>query len=266
MSRISGTFKSLASAGSGAYIPYVCTGDPDMEFTMELVNSLCRAGADIIELGLPFSDPIADGPVIQGAMSRALSAGFKVTRLFETVTAIRSSGLRLPIVLMTYYNPVVRMGVGAFCTRLAKAGGDAVLVVDLPIEESRELDEAAADYGLDVIKLVAPSTDDERMDRILEKTSGFAYAVSAAGTTGSREKLASSALSLLSRMRPRSQIPIAIGFGISYPDQVRQAMLAGASGVVEGSALISIYSEEKKSKALGLIEKHAREMKAATRI
>lgn len=266
MSRISETFESLASAGSGAYIPYVCAGDPDLEFTIDLVKSLCKVGADIIELGLPFSDPVADGLVIQGAMSRALTAGFKVTRLFETVTAIRGSGLRQPIVLMTYYNPVVRMGVGTFCARLVKAGGDAVLVVDLPIEESRELDEAAADCGLDVIRLVAPSTGDERMDRILEKTSGFAYAVSAAGTTGSREKLASSALSLLRRMRSRSQLPIAIGFGISHPDQVRQAMLAGASGVVEGSALISIYSAEKKGKALGLIEKHAREMKAATRI
>ena len=237
-----------------------------MEFTMDLVNSLCKAGADIIELGLPFSDPVADGPVIQGAMSRALSAGFRVTRLFETVSAIRSSGLRQPIVLMTYYNPVVRMGVGTFCARLAKAGGDAVLVVDLPIEESRELDEAAADCGLDTIKLVAPSTDDARMDLILEKTTGFAYAVSVAGITGSRAKLASSALSLLSRMRPKSQVPIAIGFGISYPDQVRQAILAGASGVVEGSALIPIYSGENKSNALDLIEKHAREMKAATRI
>jgi tryptophan synthase alpha chain len=266
MSRISDTFKSLASAGSGAYIPYVCAGDPDSEFTMDLVDSLCKGGADIVELGLPFSDPVADGPVIQGAMSRALSAGFRVTRLFETVSAIRSSGLRQPIVLMTYYNPVVRMGVGTFCARLAKAGGDAVLVVDLPIEESRELDEASADHGLDVIRLIAPNTDDERMDLILERTTGFAYAVSVAGITGSRATLASSALSLLSRMRSKSRIPIAIGFGISYPDQVHQAILAGASGVVEGSALIPIYSEENKSEALDLIEKHAREMKAATRI
>ncbi len=169
MSGISSAFKSLAGAESGAYIPYVCAGDPDSEFTLDLVNRLCKAGADIIELGLPFSDPVADGPVIQGAMSRSLSAGFKVARIFDTVAAVRDSGLKQPIVIMTYFNPVVKMGVDKFCARLANSGGDAVLVVDLPMEESRELDEAAADYGLDVIRLVAPSTDDERMGLILEK-------------------------------------------------------------------------------------------------
>lgn len=266
MSRISQTFRSLRTAQSGAYIPYVCAGDPDIDFTIELVRRLCRSGADILEIGLPFSDPLADGPTVQEAMGRSLSSGFRVSDVFELVRAFRNDGIHQPIVLMTYYNPVLSFGVGEFCTRLADSGGDAMLVVDLPIEESEELDTAARKNDLDVIRLVTPTTDDGRLDVLLSMASGFAYAVSVAGITGARAMLAESAIALVKRVRSRSELPVVIGFGISSPDHVRKTMAAGASGVVEGSALISRYAPHlsDRSKALELVEQHAREMKAAT--
>ena len=268
MSRISETFKSLAAKRSGAYIPYVCAGDPDPEFTSEMVRRLCSSGADILELGLPFSDPIADGPTVQGAMSRSLSAGFKVRDVFDLLSSLRSSGTDQPVVLMTYYNPVLRIGVESFCRQLAKAGGDAVLVVDLPLEESADLDEAAEKNGLDVIRLIAPTTTDLRMDLLLSRASGFAYVVSVAGVTGARDNLPEQAVPLLMRATAKSKLPVVLGFGISRPSHVREALSAGASGVVEGSGLISVYSSllDKRDVALDRIEEHAKGMKKATSI
>ena len=230
------------------------------------MDTLVGAGADIVELGLPFSDPIADGPTIQQAMGRSLSGGFKVSDLFDAVSSVRRSHEDLPIVVMTYFNPVLRMGVSAFCGRLADAGGDAVLVVDLPPEESSELDDAARQTGLDTIRLVTPNTDDERLKRILGSASGFLYAVSVAGVTGSRAELADTSRALLGRVSSASGVPVALGFGISEPTHVRAALESGASGVIEGSKLISMYegSDDLRA-ALEDIARHAREMKSATR-
>jgi tryptophan synthase alpha chain len=264
---IAEVFRRLSSKREGAYIPYVCCGDNGTEFTLKLMRTLEEAGADIIELGLPFSDPLADGPTIQAAMMRSLDSGFKVARIFDTVKEARDDGISAPIILMTYYNPIVRIGVDEFCSRLSRAGGDALLPVDLPVEESRDLDVAAANYSLDVVRLIAPSTGDERADRILESTTGFAYAVSVSGVTGARHELPESAFSLLKRLRGRTSVPIALGFGISSTKHVKEALTAGASGIVEGSALINLYSarSDGQSKALQAIETHARMMKAATR-
>ena len=265
MRGIEAAFRALSSSGSAAYIPYVCAGDPDMGFTVELVRRLADAGADIVELGLPFSDPVADGPTIQAAMSRSLASGFTPPKLFETISELRSSGVGRPIVVMTYFNPVLRMGVAEFCARLSSAGGDAVLVVDLPMEESKDLDGEAAAHGLDVVRLVAPNTADERIDDIMKGATGFAYAVSVSGVTGERESLPSSAAGLLRRLDGRSRVPVALGFGISSPEHVRQAVAAGAAAVVEGSALINIYSRiHDRNEALDAVGRHAREMKAAT--
>jgi len=214
VSRLEEVFRSLASDGSGAFIPYVCAGDPDEEYTVELVRTLVDAGADIVELGLPFSDPVADGPVIQKAMIRSLSGGFRVSDIFRTVSTLRSQGIGVPVVVMTYYNPVLRFGVRPFCSALSEAGADGMLVVDLPPEESRELDEAACGNHLDVIRLVAPSTPDTRLDLIISKSSGFVYAVSVPGTTGARDVLPPSAHQLLSRIVPRCPLPVVLGFGI----------------------------------------------------
>jgi tryptophan synthase alpha chain len=266
MSRISERFEALRREGSGAFIPYVCAGDPDFDFTLGLIERLAKSGADIFEIGLPFSDPVADGPVIQGAMNRSLSSGFKTKDVFDLISSSRMRGIDQPMIVMTYYNPLLRFGVASFCKRLADAGGDGLLVVDLPPEESKELDDAAKAHGLDVVRLVAPSTLDSRLDYILTKASGFVYAVSVAGTTGARTQLPASVETLLNKITERSSIPVVLGFGISSSDHVRAAISMGASGVVEGSKLISTYSDHlsERDKALGLIERHAIEMKAAT--
>ncbi len=264
MSRIASTFEALSHKGEGAYIPYVCSGDMGNGFTADLVQALCSSGADLIELGLPFSDPVADGPAIQGAMKRSLEGGFRVADIFKTVTHLRNSGIRQPIVLMTYLNPVEKMGIVRFCDRLASSGGDGLLVVDLPPEESREIDEAAARNSLDVIRLVAPSTSDDRLAEILSRTTGFVYAVSVAGVTGTRSGLPGTALPLIRRLRSRTSLPVALGFGVSKPDHARSACDAGASGIVEGSALIPMY--ESKEDPLRRVSEHAIGMKRAMSI
>ncbi len=267
MSRIAATFERLAESEEGAYIPYVCCGDRGVGFTGELVRRLSRAGADVIELGLPFSDPMADGPTIQAAMVRSLSSGFRVAKLFDLISQARSDGVDTPIVVMTYYNPILRMGLDTFCKRLAEAGADGILPVDLPVEESGDLERIASAHELDVIRLVSPTTDDERMAQILQSANGFVYAVSISGVTGQRDSLPHSAIALLKRLREKSGLPVALGFGISNQEQVRQAMAAGASGVVEGSALINIYARGlgDEDGALDLVEEHARGMKDSAR-
>lgn len=266
MSRIQVAFRECASKGDGAYIAYLCAGDPDHQFTIEQAIRLSDAGADILELGMPFSDPVADGPAIQSAMSRALSGGFATERTFQILRSMRRRGVDKPVVIMTYYNPVLQYGVEDFCKAAADAEADGLLIVDLPPEESSELDSLAALHGLDVIRLVTPTTSDNRLDEILARASGFVYAVSVAGTTGARAELPSTAGDLARRTASRTALPVALGFGISTPDQVRSALSMGASGVVEGSALIARYSKllDKRMEALELVEQHAREMKQAT--
>ncbi len=266
MSSIADAFKSLRARGDGAYIAYVCAGDPEASFTVEQVQRLVEAGADLIELGMPFSDPIADGPVIQAAMNRSLSAGFRTESVFGISRAVRERGLSQPIVIMTYYNPVLQFGARRFCSEAAEAGVDGLLIVDLPPEESEEMDAAAGSSGLDIIRLVAPSTSSDRLQRILSRASGFVYAVSTAGTTGARESLPASAAALLSRVVPRTELPVALGFGISTPSHVQAALSMGAAAVVEGSRMIATYSGmlPDRGRALDAVGRHAREMKDST--
>lgn len=267
MSRISGVFDQLAEESSAAYIPYICAGDPDIRFTVDLARELCSAGADLLEIGLPFSDPVGDGPTIQEAMGRSLSGGFEIKHLFKTIDTLRKDELMQPIVVMTYFNPVLRYGIERFCKALGDSGVDGILVVDLPLEESEELDVHARRNGLDVIRLVAPNTTDERMKRLISVSSGFVYAVSVPGVTGARTGLPRSALTLLDRLKRECEVPVALGFGISSPSHVSEAMKAGADGIVEGSALIGMYADFLKDPklAIGLVGRHAREMKMATR-
>jgi tryptophan synthase alpha chain len=264
MSRISQMFETLRHKRLGAYIPYVCSGDLGNGFTLDLIKRLCSSGADLIELGLPFSDPVADGPTIQGAMKRSLDAGFRVADIFKTVEDVRSAGIEQPVVLMTYHNPVHRMGVAEFCGRAARSGVDGILVVDLPPEESGELDDAAQRQGLDVIRLVAPSTPDSRLRMIVSRASGFVYAVSVAGVTGGRESIPDTAIPLIRRITSATTLPVALGFGISRPEHARSAFSAGASGVVEGSGLISLYQNHgDKASALESVALHCSSMKNA---
>lgn len=266
MSRIRDLFRSLDGV-SCAYIPYVCSGDPSYNFTVRLVRALCESGADLVELGLPFSDPIADGPTIQGAMMRSLAAGFRVNDVFRIIADVRESGVDQPIVLMTYSNPVVRMGWDRFCEKLSSSGADGILVVDLPPEESDELEAASRRHSLDVIMLVAPSTSDERLDEILSRTTGYVYAVSVSGVTGARSSVNEAGLGLVMRAASRKAVPVALGFGVSRPEHVRMAISAGASGVIEGSELISTYSRllPDEDAALSAVAAHARAMRSAGR-
>lgn len=266
MSRIEETFREVLSKGDGVFIAYVCAGDPDINFTVEQIVRLSEAGVDVLELGLPFSDPVADGSVIQSAMNRALSGGFTTEQVFQVLRSVRERAIDKPIVIMTYYNPVLQYGLDKFCRAAAGNGANGLLIVDLPPEESADLDRLAASHGLDVIRLVAPSTSVERLDEIMTGASGFVYAVSVAGTTGARATLASSAGELVRRTSSRTKLPVALGFGISAPEHVRSALSMGAAGVVEGSGLIASYSAAlpQRIDALNNIGRHAREMKRAT--
>jgi tryptophan synthase alpha chain len=266
MSRIENAFRDANSRGDGAFVPYICAGDPDVQFTVEQAVRLFDAGADVMELGLPFSDPVADGSAIQGAMNRALSGGFATEDIFQTLRLVRERGVGRPIVIMSYYNPILQYGPVKFCKAAAESGADGLLVVDLPPEESGDLDHVASSNNLDMIRLVAPSTSFKRLDEILARASGFVYVVSVAGTTGARAELPRSVGNLVRDVASRTRLPVALGFGISTPDHVRAALSMGAAGVVEGSGLITSYCSvlPERSDALDRVERHAREMKHAT--
>lgn len=264
MTRISSTFASLRRKGIAAYIPYVCVGDPSIDFSKKLIHNLINAGADILEIGIPFSDPIADGPLVQGAMMRSLANGFKMKHLFELVSDVRVFENNKPIVVMSYLNPIIQFGIERFCELASQAGVDGLLLVDLPLEESEEIDKIVRSNDLDIIRIIAPTSGDERIDRLLENSSGFVYVVSVAGVTGPREKLPQTVFSFLKTVKARSRVPVVLGFGISGPDQVALAVKAGADGIVEGSNLIKLYNSRGKSdSSLPILVSHVREMKSA---
>ncbi len=244
LNTLENAFSSLRGEGKGAFMPYVCLGDFGVAFTEKLVEALCENGADIIELGIPFSDPVADGPTIQAAAVRALNCGTTPLHAFELVSRLRKNGNITPIVLMTYYNIVFRMGVEKFCKKACDAGANAVLCPDVPLEESGELRAACEKNGLDCIFLVAPNTPDARLKKILLHATGFLYLVSVAGTTGARKDVSQEALELVRRVKKFSGIPVAVGFGVSSAEHAMQLKRAGADGAIVGSKIIDLYSKE----------------------
>lgn len=220
-------------------IPYVTAGDPTPEVTVELIETFARAGADIIELGVPYSDPLADGPVIQAASARALAAGTTLSRVLDIGAEVRSRGGRaeqIPLILFTYVNPVLAMGIGQLCERAAEAGFDGLIVPDLPLEEDDELRQAAVASHLSLIPLVAP-TSRQRVEQIVARAEGFVYCVSSLGTTGARESFAPEVSRFLQDVRRLSAVPTAVGFGISKPAHVR-AFAPHADAVIVGSAIV----------------------------
>ena len=265
MSGIKRVFASLSEKKEGAYIPYLCTGDPNPTFSLNMMETLCESGADIIELGMPFSDPMADGPLLQEAMNRSLKGSFRAELLFEMIENLRGAGLDQPVVVMGYYNIVHNMGEEEFCRRLSEAGGDGAIVVDLPIEENSNLDERCIENGIDLVNLISPNTSLNRRQMILERSRGYAYLVSVAGVTGPRDVLSERTLKMVEEITSTSPLPIALGFGISNPDQARAAFEHGASGIVEGSSIAAIYSSHLKDmeSALRALGNHARSMKRA---
>jgi tryptophan synthase alpha chain len=241
MSRIGDAFARAKAENRGALVIYITAGDPNLMVTRELVPALARAGADVIELGMPYSDPLADGPTIQAAGQRALTAGATVAGIFETVKQIRHR-CDVAMLIMTCFNPVLQHGLEAFARGAAAAGLDGVLASDLPPEEAGPWTEAAWRQGLDTVFLAAPPTPPERARLIAEMSRGFVYAVSRAGVTGARADLPPDLPALVARLRRATDKPVAVGFGISTPEQVA-AVCRMADGAVVGSALVNIIAD-----------------------
>jgi tryptophan synthase alpha chain len=268
MSDIAKVFQKLKAQGDGALIGYVTGGDPKPEFTPRIAEALIKGGVDILELGVPFSDPIADGPTIQAASVRALQAGTTPKMVLGIAGEVKRKH-SVPIVILTYFNPVFRMGLENFF-RLAKSFGvDGVVVPDLPVEEAEAYREAARSCGVDTIFLAAPSTSNERLRKIVECTSGFLYVVSHFGVTGAREALEDSTVQLIRRFLPYTagRVPLAVGFGVSKPEHVKGIIEAGADGVIVGSAFVNIVRKNQSDvgRMLEELEALARKLKEATK-
>ncbi len=235
--RIRKRFEALKAEGRGGLVTFVTAGDPDRETAARILEGLPAAGADLIELGMPFSDPMADGPVIQASSQRALKHGITLGQILDSVRDFRASDPATPIILMGYYNPIYSYGVERFLTDFKNAGADGLIVVDLPPEEDQELCLPALAQGVNFIRLATPTTDDARLPKVLSNTSGFIYYVSILGITGTRSADAQQVRQAVERLKRHSDLPIAVGFGIKTPEQAAQ-VVAEADAVVVGSALV----------------------------
>ena len=237
MGRIEDAFKNLKQEGKKGFIPFITAGDPDLATTEALLVVLANSGATLIELGVPFSDPMADGPVIQRASERALKHGFGLQEILDTVARARKQ-IDIPIILFSYYNPLLQFGLKRVAKAARDAGLDGVLVTDLTPEESGEFEAELRANDLDMILLIAPTSTDERLKLVAQRASGFIYAVSRAGVTGAQSSVSAEAEKLVNRMRQFSELPIAVGFGISNAEQVRDVNRY-ADAVVVGSAIVA---------------------------
>ena len=241
-SRISRRFADARAEGRAAFVTFVTGGDPDHETSAAILEGLPTAGADVIEIGMPFTDPMADGPAIQLSSLRALKAGQTMSRTLSLVEGFRQRDDRTPIVLMGYYNPIYVYGVEKFLDDAKSAGVDGLIVVDLPPEEDGELCLPAVKAGLNFIRLATPTTDDRRLPTVLNNTSGFVYYVSVAGITGTKKPDIAKVKAEVARIKRHTELPVAVGFGVRTPEQAR-AISEGADGVVVGSALVDAVRE-----------------------
>jgi len=268
MTAITETFQKLKSRREAALIGYVTAGDPQPQVTSKIADALIKGGVDILELGLPFSDPIADGPTIQAASVRALNAGTTPRKVLEMAKEIRQAH-DVPVVVMTYYNPVFRMGLDTFFHLAQDCMVDGVIVPDLPVEEASEYKQAANASGIDTIFLAAPSTSVQRLPKIIGYTSGFLYLVSHFGVTGAKATVEESTIQLVTKVLTyaREHVPLAVGFGVSKPEHARCIIEAGADGVIVGSAFVNIIAKNQGNtrKMLGELGELACNLKAATR-
>jgi len=248
--RIEKRFADLKSEGRAALVTFVMSGDPDYETSMAIIKALPKAGADVIELGMPFTDPMADGPAIQAAGVRALKAGQTLKKTLQMVREFRKDEAATPIVLMGYYNPIYIYGVDKFLVDAKEAGVDGLIVVDLPPEEDEELCLPALKAGLNFIRLATPTTDDKRLPAVLANTSGFVYYVSITGITGSAAPDADKVSAAVERIKKHTKLPVAVGFGVKNAETAR-AIAANADGVVVGSALIDALRQTLDSEGKG---------------
>lgn len=259
--RLQQAFKNLHASGRKGVIPYITAGHPDLETTYELLVSMARAGATAIEVGMPFSDPAADGPVIQRACEHALATGVKLKDVIEVAgRAVQASGV--PIVLFSYLNPLLRHGLENVAQDAANAGLAGVLVTDLPAESAQGFSQALQRRGLDLVSLVAPTSTEQRIAQIAQHATGFLYAISVAGVTGTRQQLSADVSMLLQRIRRVTDLPVAVGFGISNAEQAREAWTQGADAVIVGSAIVRRI-EEHGAQAPAEVERFVRELLAS---
>lgn len=262
--RLKKRFEEVRGRGEAALIGYIMTGEPQLARTIEYIRALEAGGLDVLELGVPFTDPIADGPILQAAHAHALRQGVTIHTALQIVRELRKSS-ELPILLMTYYNPIYRLGEESSARRCSEAGVDGVIIPDLPIEEASSWVNQARKYGLARIFFATPETGNERVKRICEFASGFLYLVSRYGTTGMNETLAPTVLPLIERVRPLlpEDLKLAVGFGLSTRAQIETVVRAGADGVIVGSALAARIADGASPEALA---DYVRDLKAGTRL
>jgi tryptophan synthase alpha chain len=261
MSRLAATFAALRKDQKPGLVTYVTAGDPSLPKTRGVLYALDRAGADVLEVGVPFSDPLADGPVIQRATERALASQTTLAGVLDLIGEVRS-GLRAPVVIFSYANPILRLGAERFADRAKEAGVDGVLVLDLPIEEADDFRNMLGKRGIDTILLLSPTTTDNRLRKAAALGSGFLYAISRLGVTGARDRLADGAREMVERIRRVSPLPVALGFGISKPEHVRE-VAQWADAAVVGSALVSVMAQAGASNDLDTkVEEYVRWLKS----
>ena len=263
MKSISEKFKHLRAEKQCALIPFITAGDPDLETTTEALGILEANGADFIELGVPYSDPLADGPVIQAAATRALERGTRLNDVLHIAQSVTRK-ITAPIILFTYYNPILNLGIEQFLKRIAEAGIKGLVVPDLPLEEADNLINTGVTAGIEVILLVTPNTPDDRIKAIAQKSRGFIYLVSVTGVTGVRSQLQTRVKDVLQNIRKFTDKPIAVGFGISNPEQARQVKEWGADAVIVGSAFVKRLGESTPYKGLRGITEFCAELKSVT--
>jgi len=254
LSRIASAF---AGANHTALIPYITAGYPSVETTLKVVPLLASSGCDIIELGIPFSDPLADGATIQQASYEALRQGVTPKLCFEVAQELRRQ-VEIPLVFMTYYNPVVKFGLEQFCSKCAEVGIDGLIIPDLPPEEGKELEQSTERYALDLIYLLSPASTEERIRLVTSRSSGFIYLVSLTGVTGARDKLPEELENFVARVRERTEKPLCVGFGVSTLEQARRIAKV-ADGVIVGSRIIQLLDEDKSLKNVCSFIKSLRE-------
>jgi len=263
MGRIAERFAALRARGERALVPFVTAGDPDLAATQSLVLALVQAGADLVEIGIPFSDPLGDGPVIQRANERALRSGSSLRRVLELVKTLRPQ-VEVPLVLMGYTNPILAMGEKRFAEAASAVGVDGVIVIDLPPEEGETLFGALAGAGVDAVLLAAPTTQPRRLSMLAERTRGFLYYVSLTGVTGARSELARDIGESVRRIRAFSDVPVCVGFGVSTPEHVRELGRL-ADGVAVGSALIEAIQRAAPGTAIDAAARFVAALKAPLR-
>ena len=267
MNRFEKKFRDLRARKEGAFIPFVVLGDPNFDCSLKIIKALIDSGADALELGFAFSDPIADGKTIQEADQRALKAGMDTDKALELIADVRAYNQKIPISLLIYYNLILQRGIEQFYKDAKEAGVDAILAADCPVEEAAPLLKAAKKNGISQVFIVAPTTTKQRLKEILKNASGYLYLVSLLGVTGARASLQKRTLELIKRVRSNTTLPLCVGFGISKPEHVKEVIEAGADGCIVGSAIVSLIKENlnDEEQMLQKIREFAFELKNAAK-